>query len=344
MTTTFSNTDPGLRRFWHPVATQEAVAAANPLQVWLLGEPWVLARLDGELIALRDRCPHRLVPLSEGTVVGATLQCKYHGYRFDATGRCVHIPAVGPGGPIPARARTDAARVRLAFGLVWLTTDPDPIDSDFSESPYLDSDFDTFLAGPFTTAVGAGLITDNFMDVTHLPFLHAETFAGHESGISDLHASRDGWTIRQRTPGLLADESTGAPIDVTYDYIVRAPFSAELKITYDDGRSDYIWSFCQPETTGRTTWYMVQAYGGLHHDGEMIDRAARTQRAVGLEDLAILESMPDPQIPIDLTAEVHTKGDRGCVRYRRMLRDIADGALTSAHTTDIDRHQEHIRG
>jgi phenylpropionate dioxygenase-like ring-hydroxylating dioxygenase large terminal subunit len=69
----FSNSDATLRQFWHPVAV-EAALPDSPHQVWLLDEPWVLVQLDGELVALRDQCPHRLVPLSEGRRVGNRLE------------------------------------------------------------------------------------------------------------------------------------------------------------------------------------------------------------------------------------------------------------------------------
>ena len=43
----------------------------------------IVLRLDGELRAFADRCPHRLAPLSIGTTVagpdGDRLACGYHG-------------------------------------------------------------------------------------------------------------------------------------------------------------------------------------------------------------------------------------------------------------------------
>jgi len=37
----------------------------------------------GEVFALRDVCPHRAFPLSAGSCDGQTVECTYHGWRFD---------------------------------------------------------------------------------------------------------------------------------------------------------------------------------------------------------------------------------------------------------------------
>ena len=48
---------------------------------------------EGEWRCFEDRCPHRLVPLSEGRIESdGTLLCAYHAWRFDGTGRCTSIP------------------------------------------------------------------------------------------------------------------------------------------------------------------------------------------------------------------------------------------------------------
>src|SRR5258705_13982449 len=44
--------------------------------------------------ALVDRCPHRGVPLSLGSVVDGTVRCRYHGWRFAGTGTCVEVPSL----------------------------------------------------------------------------------------------------------------------------------------------------------------------------------------------------------------------------------------------------------
>jgi phenylpropionate dioxygenase-like ring-hydroxylating dioxygenase large terminal subunit len=116
------NLHPGLRHAWHPVALSTELAAA-PMRVRLLGESWVIARLP-ELVALPDRCPHRAAPLSRGRVVDNSIECPYHGWRFDQQGRVVVIPALGDG-PVPSGCRsTPAAGVTEHLGLVWIAPEP----------------------------------------------------------------------------------------------------------------------------------------------------------------------------------------------------------------------------
>ena len=115
-----SNVDPALRRCWHPVARPSEVAE-QPRKVVLLGEPWVLYRADGRIVAFADRCPHRRTPLSLGYCQAGVLRCAYHGWRFDAAGACVEIPALGPGAPLPPAARlSPPAGLVEAHGIVFL--------------------------------------------------------------------------------------------------------------------------------------------------------------------------------------------------------------------------------
>jgi phenylpropionate dioxygenase-like ring-hydroxylating dioxygenase large terminal subunit len=50
---------------------------------------------DGQVAALEDRCPHRLVPLSTGKTVNGVVECGYHGLRFDLSGRRASCPDLG---------------------------------------------------------------------------------------------------------------------------------------------------------------------------------------------------------------------------------------------------------
>lgn len=321
MARTFTNTHASLRHFWHPVALDADVEASKPHAFTLLGERWLLVRLGGDLVAMRDRCPHRRVPISQGRVVDGTLECPYHGYRFDATGRTTLIPALDPGAPIPPKACVDTALVTTAFGMVWVCLADDPLDGLLDDAPYVDPVNDTFVAGPYTTRASAGVLADNFLDSAHFPFLHAGTFGADDAGKPTLTVSRDGWRItqidHQMVDGAHLDRAE-ASIAV---YTVAAPFVVELQLDRTGG-SDFIWSFVCPVDDDTSRWWMVHAYP-LGGDAEAIEGACALQAQVGVEDLWMLEQMEDPTVPLDIRAEVHTRADLGCLEYRRMLVDLA---------------------
>ena len=86
--------DSGLRNLWYPVAPSWQVRA-DPIGITRLGERLALWRdSDGQVHALRDRCPHRGARLSLGWNLGDRLACWYHGVQVDAAGRVVDVPAV----------------------------------------------------------------------------------------------------------------------------------------------------------------------------------------------------------------------------------------------------------
>ena len=72
---------------------------------------------DGALVALEDRCPHRLLPLSKGKRIGDTVQCGYHGMTFGRDGKCVRVPGQDN---LPASAYVDTYPVHEAHGIVWV--------------------------------------------------------------------------------------------------------------------------------------------------------------------------------------------------------------------------------
>lgn len=83
----------GLRNYWYPVLQSEELPADRPVGFRVLGESLVAWRdAAGEPCVVRDRCPHRSMPLSVGRVLEGQLQCALHGLRFDGTGDCVLIP------------------------------------------------------------------------------------------------------------------------------------------------------------------------------------------------------------------------------------------------------------
>jgi phenylpropionate dioxygenase-like ring-hydroxylating dioxygenase large terminal subunit len=82
--------------FWYPALRSDAARGHALATAMLLEVPLVLGRtVDGKAFAMRDSCPHRGIPLSHGRFDGKTVECGYHGWRFDAcSGQCVDIPSL----------------------------------------------------------------------------------------------------------------------------------------------------------------------------------------------------------------------------------------------------------
>jgi phenylpropionate dioxygenase-like ring-hydroxylating dioxygenase large terminal subunit len=110
---------PHVHRQWFAVALSRTVTQ-KPLRVFLLGWPFVLARLaSGAVAALEDRCPHRGVPLSDGQVIPAGLSCRFHGWTFDQSGRCTLMPGTEHAESV-AEIRVPSLFVIERDGLVWV--------------------------------------------------------------------------------------------------------------------------------------------------------------------------------------------------------------------------------
>lgn len=81
---------------WYPACRANTLARGRMSTALLLGVPLVMGRTTaGRAFAMRDLCPHRGIPLSAGWFDGETVQCKYHGWRFEpCSGQCREIPSL----------------------------------------------------------------------------------------------------------------------------------------------------------------------------------------------------------------------------------------------------------
>ncbi len=95
----------------------------RPLAVTIDGVPLVIFRAEGALHCLTDRCPHRSAPLSGGAVVAGAIECPYHGWRFEGSGRCIAMP--GHLGEVP-RSFVPTHQVCEADGLIFVSLAREP--------------------------------------------------------------------------------------------------------------------------------------------------------------------------------------------------------------------------
>jgi vanillate O-demethylase monooxygenase subunit len=330
-----SNTDPALRRAWHPVARSNEVTD-TPYRARLLGEDWVLVRMP-ELAAFVDRCPHRFAPLSAGTVDGTSLRCGYHGWCFGADGGCTEIPSLGEHEHIPPRARaTTPARIAERHGMIFIAPE-EPL-TELLEVP--EADDPAFMHGaldPIPARVGAGLMLDNFLDMAHFPFLHAATIGTPESEVVEFQTERRGLGMNvhgthpfpnREDPAVAAGERPLVQ-HRRLEYRYRAPFCICLRIDYvEAGGTNVLDFYVQPEDDEHCRVYMAVHRNDLGGDEHRLAECIAFENKVVDEDLALQERYADLRLPLDITAEVHVKADRMTIELRRILGELVERATT----------------
>ena len=162
-----------LKNSWY-VAAWDREVTRGLLARTFLGEPVVMFRKeDGEPVALEDRCCHRHLPLSMGSLQKDLLQCGYHGLKFDSTGRCVEIPGQDS---VPPQARVRAYPLAEKYNWVWIWMgEPARADPALIPNWWWACHPDWAFTRPDRVRVKCNyqLIADNVLDVTHLAFVHA---------------------------------------------------------------------------------------------------------------------------------------------------------------------------
>ena len=73
-----------------------------------------LCKVDGEIFALEDVCPHDDGPLGEGCLRGHEIECPRHGARFDVrSGAVTRMPAPYPVSTFAVRVEDGDVLVEL---------------------------------------------------------------------------------------------------------------------------------------------------------------------------------------------------------------------------------------
>src|SRR5271155_1247435 len=83
-----------MRRYWIPaLLATEVTAGGDPKRVRLMGEDLVAFRDSNGRVGLLDElCPHRRASLALGRNENGALECLYHGWKIDCTGRILETP------------------------------------------------------------------------------------------------------------------------------------------------------------------------------------------------------------------------------------------------------------
>ncbi len=151
---------------WYAVALSSELRD-KPLAIQIWHQDIVLFRnQDGQVQALENCCPHRLVKLSSGYVQGNEIVCIYHGWKFDGTGRCTEIPYLQAWQKLPP-CRIRSYPVQERHGFIWLF----PGDPAQAQEPLAIPEWEHLnyivSVAPFTFRAHFSFLVENLMDMYH---------------------------------------------------------------------------------------------------------------------------------------------------------------------------------
>ncbi|HEX6799537.1 MAG TPA: aromatic ring-hydroxylating dioxygenase subunit alpha [Ktedonobacterales bacterium] len=312
--------DPLLLDDWHVVAYAPDLAAGKPLGVRLLDEDLVLWRdADGEVHAWRDLCLHRGTRLSLGRIEDCTLICPYHGWTYNAEGQCVRFPA-HPSQTPPAKARATVYRAVERYGWVWVSLgNPTRDVPEFSE--WGDATFRKVHCGPYDFKASGPRAIENFLDVTHFPFVHAG-YLGDPNVLEvndyEVETTREGITAKDITVWQPDPDGSGQGAFVTYTYKVLRPLTAYFVKSSAGPRFAMYFTVTPVSELRSIAW----TYVALDYGDQTEDEIRDFENLITWQDVPIVESQRPELLPLDLQAELHLRSDRTAIAYRTWLRNL----------------------
>jgi phthalate 4,5-dioxygenase oxygenase subunit len=109
-----------LRNYWQPVALVDELQEPRPVKaVRLLGEDLVLFKNQNQYGLIARHCAHRGADLAYGRLENAGLRCSFHGWLYDAGGKCLETPAEPEGSRLCEHIRQKAYPVTERSGIVF---------------------------------------------------------------------------------------------------------------------------------------------------------------------------------------------------------------------------------
>ena len=305
-----------IRNAWYVAAWDYEVGAA-PLARQLLGVPVVLWRkLDGGIVALRDACPHRLMPLSLGIKEGDSLRCRYHGIKIGPDGAAEEMPLKSD--PVNRGICVQSFQIieRHRFVWIWMgdgQADPDAIPDLWPCS----AQGWAFEGGHYAIACDYRLLIDNLMDLTHETYVHqgsigqtelmeapletrvTDTRVFVERWIPDIdpppfwkvalgkHGKVDRWQICEFiAPSAVIIDVGVAPVEAgatlaKHDQGVRG-FVIDVMTPSDENNTHYFWGLARDFRTGDPGFgarFKAQQAGVFAEDVEILEAQQRSIRA-----------------------------------------------------------------
>jgi phenylpropionate dioxygenase-like ring-hydroxylating dioxygenase large terminal subunit len=175
---------------WFPILTTGIADPALPFQIEVAGQKLVvwMNPQTNEWSVMKDYCPHRLAPLSQGRVDEKTgcIECPYHGWQFNNEGTCTKIPQLEDTRTIPSVSNAAALPTHVSGNLLWAFVDLPPGEASYfpnvpeSYFPEFADDSKEWMVRDLPYSYD--FLLENFMDAAHIPYAHHTLQASRNDG------------------------------------------------------------------------------------------------------------------------------------------------------------------
>jgi len=229
--------------YWYPAEHERRLRRGGILETQFWNESIALWKgEDGTIGAVENRCAHRHIKLSHGSVVGDELVCRYHGWSYDRAGSLVRMRHDDFGKKLPC-IHVRSYPVRARYGLLWIFPgDPRLADATpLPEIPHADGDGAwARLAFDYTWKAHHSMVIDNLCNLTHL-WVHGRWVPYDDTVLAELGVDDDGritllWRSKLRrswlnpfTGSVFSKPSAPGESDTSmiYDYPYQSALSNE---------------------------------------------------------------------------------------------------------------------
>lgn len=299
---------------------------------------------EGGVVALEDRCPHRLLPLSKGKRIGDTIQCGYHGMTFDGSGKCIRIPGQDN---VPDAAYVDSFSIHEKNDIVWIWMgDPSKADpADIFDMPEFSDDKWHAHQGEALHLKSNYLnVAENLVDPAHVSFVHPTTLGNAASENVPVHVSTSGkaivaWRwIRDSEPvGFFKNFGNfKGNVDRWHYYYLHLPCTAVIDFgSADSGlnlaeedRDQGVRIFALHFMTPVNSQYTIDRWMHLRNtavgDEDASEQMDKMFKIAFSEDKAILEAVQEEENRPQKRRPIRIAIDKGPNVYRKRIRDLVE--------------------
>jgi vanillate O-demethylase monooxygenase subunit len=331
-----------LRHFWHPVMYADELGD-GPAQATLCEVQLAIVRLDGEVSAFNDLCPHRGTALSLGSVVDGEscqeLRCAYHGWQYDDGGRCTTIPQ-RPDLVDNLRVRVQTFPTVERYGLIWVCLLQDPMFPMAEFPQYDDPRFQHHhMKMPDWNCTSPRRV-ENYVDLGHFAILH-DGFLGqvnhpeiprhdvwredHILRIKQLEPNREPVNEKYATD-ISGDEvvvdDDGEFTMTDQEWWLTMPLTVLLHQTLPGDRHYYLFFHATPLDPGTVRNFTIHARNFGDPDKAQQELFSFSQTIYG-QDKPIVESQRPEALSRDLSHELHLQDvDTVALQYRLWLSEL----------------------